>query len=123
MGAISGDLLYHKEEAKEQILAVAAACDKERNLFDKAIIYCIDEPDMTQAETRTWIIDCVNELGDMKEECIAEIRADKSGKYEGIKSKKGWENSIRNIPNVMPILTASVEWLIDNENTKDGKYS
>ncbi len=121
VGAISGDLLYHLEEAKEQILAVAAACDGERNLFDKAIIYCIDEPDMTEAETRTWIIDCINQLSIMQGECIAEIQSNQSGIYDGLKSQEGWEDSIRNIPNVMPILTASVEWLIKNENTQEGQ--
>lgn len=51
---ITNEVVQNK--VKEQILAVAAASTSDKNLFDKAMIYFIDEPDLTDEVVRADVI-------------------------------------------------------------------
>ncbi|MBQ9392679.1 MAG: DUF4091 domain-containing protein [Oscillospiraceae bacterium] len=114
VGDISGSLLSHTDAAKEQILALAAASTPQRNLLDKAMIYFIDEPDITDAETRNAVITWIDQLNAILDECVQTIASDQTGRYDQFKQIDGWQSWVRDIPNVIPITKA--DWLLSNQN-------
>lgn len=120
-GSISAGLQNLPDVMKMQIFAIAEACTEDRNLFDKAIIYSIDEPKLDDKAARTNVINQTKVLDKYLQECIDTIKADKTGKYSGLKKHSDWETSIREIPNIMPIGRPSIKWMLENQNTEDGK--
>lgn len=108
-----------QNQVKEQILAVAAASTADRNLLDKAMIYFIDEPDLYDETVRADVISKITLLNRVLQSCVDSIASDTSGKYDSFKQIRGWQRSILNIPNVIPM--TNVAWLLNNENTEEGQ--
>lgn len=121
VGDISGNILTNEAAVREQVFAVAAASSVERNLFDKAMIYSIDEPDLEDPAKREYVWTLTTQLNTFLESCVDEIRADNSGKYDKFKKVKNWEASILGIPNIIPMGNSSIEWLLQNEKTEEGQ--
>ena len=114
--------LYDKEtEVMEQILAVASVSTPEKNLFDKAMIYCIDEPNFTQEAIRKNVITNIGKMDAILQKCVDTIKADQTGAYDTFKQIENWESSILDIPNIIPIVSVATEWLLANENTEEGQ--
>lgn len=120
-GNISTNLDNTPGIMKEQILAVAAASTVDRNLFDKAVIYFIDEPELQQAEVRETVVRRINTINKYLQECVDTIKADDTGLYSEFKQIENWEKSILDIPDIIPLGNYPVEWLIENENTEAGQ--
>lgn len=108
-----------QEKVKEQILAVAAASTPNKNLLDKAMFYFIDEPDFTNARARAGVISQIQQLHTVLQGCVDSIKADTSGLYAEFQQIDNWEDSILNIPNMIP--TPHAAWLIENESTEEAQ--
>lgn len=121
VGDISGNILTNEAAVREQIHAVAAESTKGKNFFDKAMIYSIDEPDLEDPVKRAYVMTLNTQLNEFLESCVDEIAEDQSGKYDGFKEIENWKASILEIPNIIPMGTSSVEWLLQNENTEEGQ--
>ena len=121
VGDISGQLLEYQESVKQQMLAVAEACSKDKNYFEKAMIYSVDEPNFEEANVRKNVDSHNEKLRIFLEGIVEIIEADKSGKYNGLKQNKNWKETITGIKNVIPLGKASTAWLLQNEHTEDGQ--
>ena len=121
VGHISGELDKYPEYVEEQILAIAAACTSERNLFDKTMMYFIDEPHLYEAATREKVVSRSNVMKGYLQDCVDKIKADTTGIYDGLKAISNWEQSITEIPRIIPIGRQSFEWLMKNEHTVEGQ--
>ena len=87
---------------KKSVLALAEICTPETNYFDKAYIYCLDESDSSESEMQN-SIRVLNSVYSMMEECVAEIAADKTEKYDGLKNIENWQDILISIKNVVPM--------------------
>ncbi len=122
VGDISTNLPYRLDKMKEQILALAAASNSERNLLDKAVLYYIDEPhdSATIAAAKTNIAN-VNAALD---ECVSEIQTSLDNgetTYQAFKAiaPGNWASIIKDIPNVVTITDADTyldDELLSNMN-------
>ena len=101
--SIGSFLLNNKEVVKEQILSIAAASTADKNLFDKAMIYFIDEPDPRDANKRALAVAQIKELDAILQECVDYIVTDDSGIYTAFKKMAGWRTSILEIPKIIPL--------------------
>lgn len=115
VGAYDGAIFERQDKIIEQILAVAEASSREKkNYFDKAVIYYIDEPNITQEATRNDMISQSKRLYKVLEESVALIENDTSGLYSDFKNMSGWKAAILEIPNIVP-LASYTEWLYETE--------
>ena len=121
IGDISIGVQDSKELMMEQILSVASVCPEDKNLLDKAIVYPLDEPNLTEKSARETVVSVLNKVYAIFEECVKVIKEDKTGKYDTFKSHEGWENSVRKIKVIIPTALQSVTWLLQNQNTEEGK--
>lgn len=115
-GDIARNIEKYPERVTEQVLAIAAACTPERNLFDKATLYMIDEPQVEDEASVNSLMTRLRKAESIFQECVATIKADKTDTYAGIKQNVNWEKSILEIPNVMPITYKHMQFLIDNQD-------
>lgn len=109
-----------QDKVKEQILALAAASNKGdnlgKNLLDKAMIYFIDEPDFNDATVRASVISQIQQLNSLLDSCVTVISA--GDDYAAFRNLPNWENSIRNIRNMIP--TPHAAWFL---NTTEETYN
>lgn len=113
VGNISIGITDYQEEVIEQVLAIAKASGKEkRNLFEKAMIYTIDEPDLTTEAGRTSVINQSKALYSILSKCVSLIEAD-ANTYQAFTamfaSEQEWKNAILDIPSIIPL--ANTKWL------------
>ena len=122
VGEISTGIPYAKEAFREQILAVAAASSPERNYFEKAMLYVIDEPDISSDEmTRAYMLDNYKTVCEFLEEFAKEIEKDTTGTYDNFKKIDNWKSYITDIPNVVPFSEEGVKYLVENEYSDRGQ--
>jgi len=121
VGSLGYDLHEKPEMIEDQILSLAAASTPDKNLFDKAVMYPIDEPNWIVDEKRKEIVHILTTITEYLENCISIIKADKSGTYAEFKRIKNWEDSILKIPMVIPNGIDHTKWLVNNENTPEGQ--
>lgn len=119
VGEISTDMLRYPNVAKEQVLAIAARSTAERNLFDKAMTYILDEPPLSKPEGRFAIIQSITGLNAILQECVEDIEKDNSGLYEQFKQIENWKQSILGIKNIIPM--DSFDWLYENEDSDEAQ--
>lgn len=120
-GFISIDLLEYREKVKEQILTIASISSTEKNYFNKAMIYYIDEPKLWTDEGIDDTILKIQQMDAILEDCVAFIENDNTGKYGDFKNIANWENSIREIPNIMPLQREAVSNILNKKNTEKVK--
>ena len=109
------------EQTKEMIYAVASISSPEKNYFDKAMLYVVDEPKLEEASSRTYVLSMIGHINKMLQECVDTIAADTTGKYDSFKSIEGWENSILDIPNIMPMTATVGSFLLNNSENEEIK--
>ncbi len=107
--------------SKEMIYAIASISGPEKNYFEKAMLYVVDEPDLTDPEKRAYTLTMIGYVNTMLQECVDTIAADTTGTYDSFKSIENWENSIMDIPNIMPLVAESGSYLVQNSETEDAK--
>ena len=117
-GTTNGNLDEAEEVLKEQIFTIAAASTPERDLFDKAIIYFIDEPNFMQEGSAENVVSRYGVINRYLQECVDVIKADDSGTYTEFKKIEDWEESILDIPNILTIVDVTMDWLLANEDTE-----
>ena len=119
VGEISNNLFSAKEALREQVLAVAAASKPERNYFEKAMLYVIDEPDLqNEVMTRSKLLDFYQMILDYMKEFADEIEHDTTGKYECFKQIEGWKKYVTDVPSVVP---CSSDYPLKNADTQRAK--
>lgn len=109
------------EATKEMIYAVASISSPEKNYFEKAMLYVVDEPKLTQADSRSYVLSMIGHINNMLQSCVDTIAADTTGKYDRFKSIEGWENSILDIPNIMPMTADVGDYLLSNAESEEVK--
>ena len=103
------------ERTKDMIYYIAQLSGEDGiNYFEKAMIYAVDEPDLTNEASRTYAITMVENVNAFLQQCVDVIEADTTGAYDSFKQIANWEDSILNIPNIMPLTYTSAEWLINS---------
>ncbi len=107
--------------SQEMIYAIASISGPEKNYFDKAMLYVVDEPDLTDPEKRKSTLEMIGYVNAMLQECVDTIAADTTGTYDSFKSIENWENSIMDIPNIIPLVLESGSYLVQNSETEDAK--
>lgn len=120
-GAVSTSVYNNEDKLSEQIYAIAKASTSERNLFEKAMIYDIDEPDVSKASVRNSIIAKMERISDTLRTCVNVIRKDESGVYDELRKNADWEKSILDIPQIVTLAEASMEWLLENKETNEAQ--
>lgn len=103
----------------DEIMLIAENSTADRNLFDKASIFTIDEPHLDDEGARQGLIQQLNLVNEMLQQGVDAIAADNSGRFTEFKKIPNWQNSILKIPNVLTLNMFT--WLIDNENTEDAQ--
>ncbi len=119
IGDISVGLLSEQNAVKEQVLSIAASSTWDRNLFEKAMIYFIDEPDIREADVRSSVVSRITSLNALLQECVDYIDADDSGTYTAFKEMTGWETAILEIPKIIPL--GHLDYLVENKDVADVK--
>lgn len=114
VGEISNNFTGRLDSVKEQILALAAASSTSRNLLDKAVFYFIDEPDVSNADVRTSVIEQIRLLDEMLQTCVNEINNDSTGAYTNFKNISNWQTVITEIPNIFTVTQTG--WLLENQS-------
>ncbi len=109
------------DKTKDMIYSIASISSPEKNYFDKAMLYVVDEPDLTNAEKRQYTLQMIQHVNNMLQQCVDTIAADTTGKYDSFKSIEGWENSILDIPNIMPLVAESAAYLVQYAGTADAQ--
>lgn len=109
------------EQTKEMIYAVASISGPERNYFDKAMLYVVDEPYLPDDSKRQYTIHMIGEVDKMLQSCVDTIAADTTGKYDTFKTIENWEESILEIPNIMPLVYESASYLVQFSDTEDAQ--
>lgn len=107
--------------SKEMIYAIASISGPEKNYFEKAMLYVVDEPDLTNADSRNYALAMIRNVNNMLKSCVDTIAADTTGTYDSFKSIENWESSILNIPNIIPLTMTSGEYLVHGANTPEVK--
>lgn len=118
VGDISGRISTAGDKLKEQVFALAKESSVDRNLFEKVMIYTVDEPDFEVESTVTSFISEMNAVVTLLTQCADEIKADKTGAYDSFKQISGWRDYVINIPRIVPI---SMTWLIANYESETAK--
>ena len=106
---------------KEMIYSIASISSPELNYFDKAMLYLVDEPYLPDASKRQYTIHMIGEVDKMLQSCVDTIAADTTGKYDTFKTIENWEESILEIPNIMPLVYESASYLIQFSDTEDAQ--
>ncbi len=109
------------DKSKEMIYAIASISGPEKNYFEKAMLYVVDEPDLTDPEKRAYTLTMIGNVNTMLQECVDTIAADTTGAYDSFKSIENWEKSIMDIPNIMPLVAESATYLVQNAETEEAK--
>lgn len=120
-GFVSLDLLEYRERVKEQILTIASISSTEKNYFDKAMLYYIDEPNLGKDEGIDDTILKIQQMDAILEDCVNMIESDTTGKYTNFKAITNWKNSIMEIPNIMPLQKEVVLHVLNIKNTEKVK--
>ncbi len=121
VGTASLSLQSKEEILREQVLALAKGSTPEWNLFEKAMIYFIDEPDISNDSTRNMVITKLNRVSEMLQACVDTIQADATDTYATFKRIPNWEFSILDIPKLVTIVEDPVDWLLENQDTEVGQ--
>lgn len=107
------------EKTKDMIYTIASISGPEKNYFEKAMLYVVDEPLLTEADKRQYTIAMIDQTDNMLQSCVDTIAADTTGKYDNFKSIEGWEDSILEIPNIMPLTDTAAAYLIQNSDNEE----
>lgn len=107
------------EKSKEMIYAIASISGPEKDYFEKAMLYVVDEPDLSDAEKRAYTLSMIGNVNTMLQECVDTIAADTTGIFNSFKEIENWQNSIMDIPNIIPLTADSASWLIQNADTEE----
>ena len=120
-GEMTGGLYSssYRDIVMEEYLLIAENSTAEKNLFDKASIFTVDEPHLTEESGRRGLISQLQQVNAMVEEVIDTIAADTSARFKEFKKIKNWEDSIRDIPNIVTLNYMS--WLFENEDSEDAQ--
>lgn len=121
VGNISTNLDGYPSKIEEQILSIAEVCTEETNYLDKAIIYFMDEPEFQLPDIRASVMSRTATMQGYLDACVDKIKADNTGKYDTFKKHANWEESISDIPCVLPVSDGPIQWLRDNEYTEEGQ--
>ena len=120
-GFISVDLLEYTERVQEQILTIASISSTNKNYFEKAMLYYVDEPKLWTDEGIDDTILKIQQMDAVLEQCVNIIENDNTGKYGNFKAITNWQNSIMEIPNIMPLQREAVQNVLKVKNTEKGK--
>ncbi len=112
-------LAEHRDIVTQEILVLAEHSTAQKNLFDKACIYTIDEPDLTDATVRTHLISQLEQINDMLQEIADMIEADETGRFSEFTKIPNWEQSIVDMPNVVTL--NHFNWLLENKDSEDAE--
>lgn len=107
------------EKSKEMIYAIASISSPEKDYFEKAMLYVVDEPDLSDADKRAYTLAMIGNVNAMLQECVDTIAADTTGIFNSFKEIENWQNSIMDIPNIIPLTADSASWLIQNADTEE----
>ncbi len=123
-GKVSGgELVTYADKTKEMIYAIASISSPEKNYFDKAMLYVVDEPDLRDDAKYQSTMSTIESVNVILADCVEVIKNDKSGDFDNFKSIKNWEKSILDIPNIMPIITEVGAYIIDaNDNARSEEF-
>lgn len=122
-GAVpGGEFVTFSDRSKEMIYAIASVSGPEKNYFDKAMLYVVDEPDLRDEAKYQSTIKTIDSVNVILSECVETIKNDTSGTYDNFKSIEGWENSILDIPNIMPIVTEVGRHIVDGKDERSQEF-
>ena len=109
--------LYTKEDAfREQVYAVAEMSSPEKNYFEKAMLYVIDEPDIENVEMkRAYALERYQTVKDFLVSFADDIAKDTSGRFSNFKQIPNWRTYIVDMPSIVP---TSSDWLLKNTDTE-----
>ncbi len=107
------------EKSKEMIYAIASISGPEKDYFEKAMLYVVDEPVLSDPEKRAYTLSMIGHVDTMLQECVDTIEADTSGIFDNFKKIENWQNSILDIPNIIPLTADAASWLIQNAATEE----
>ena len=110
-------LAEYRDIVTQEIMALAEHSTAKKNLFDKACIYTIDEPDLTDPTVRTDLISRLDQINEMLQEIADIIGADETGRFSEFTKIPNWEQSIVDIPNVVTL--NHFNWLLENKDSED----
>ena len=105
------------DNCEAQILELAARSAPERNLLEKAMLYFIDEPVLSEANLPNFTA----RLKAHNEKIAAtadKIAADTSGKYDAFKEIEGWRSYVEDMPNIIPVNLAPLSGNMESEPVK-----
>ena len=108
------------EKSKEMIYAIASISSPEKNYFEKAMLYVVDEPVLSDASKREYTLSMIGHVNNMLQSCVDTIEADTTGIFDSFKQVENWQASILNIPNIIPMTADAGDWLLKNANTEVG---
>lgn len=107
-------------KTKSVILDIAAlSAEDGKNYFEKAMLYVVDEPYLQDEEKRNYAIAMCRNVDSMLQECVDTITADTTGVYQAFKAMPNWQDAIRNIPNIMPLVYTSCDYLVEGADTPE----
>ena len=107
-------------KSKEMIYAIASISGPEKNYFEKAMLYVVDEPVLSDSSKREYTLSMIGHVNNMLQSCVDTIEADTTGIYDNFKKIENWQDSILNIPNIIPMTADTADWLIKNADTEIG---
>lgn len=108
------------EKSKEMIYAIASISSPEKNYFEKAMLYVVDEPVLSDDSKREYTLSMIGNVNNMLQSCVDTIEADTTGIFNNFKQIENWQDSILNIPNIIPLTADSATWLIQSAETEAG---
>lgn len=111
-----GETITYADKTKEMIYAIASISSPEKNYFEKAMLYVVDEPDLRDDAKYQYTMKTLESMNLILADCVEVIKNDKSGEFDAFKSIKEWEKSILDIPNIMPIVTEVGTYIIDAQD-------
>ena len=111
-----GEVLTYADDTKKMIYTIAEMSGPEKNYFDKAMLYVVDEPDLRDENTLNATLRTIESVNGMLRECVDYIRNDSTGRFSSFKSIKGWDKSITDIPNIMPLPITQSQWTFGSIN-------
>lgn len=109
--------------ATEQVILDIAALSSAdgKNYFEKAMLYVVDEPDLTDASKREYTLAMISNLNNMLQSCVDAIAADTTGIYDSFKAMENWESAILDIPNIMPLTASAATYIINGAETEEAQ--
>ena len=108
------------EKSKEMIYAIASISSPEKDYFEKAMLYVVDEPALSDPSKREYTLAMIGQVNAMLQSCVDTIEADTTGIFDNFKKIENWQDSILNIPNIIPITADAADWLLKNAETEVG---